>query len=220
MWNKICIFVCLFCICGASSAQTARRGNKQADRKTVAKTETKALRFDARKTTLTAARVEQALNTLRKELLTRELPDSLDKVKKLSDTLSNLSYRSIAESYHAVSGHFEASEVTGITPAWYRSLDQRVDAFKNIVHSLNFAVQIRNQTRYTEALEAFRKHQAACLEFLKKQPPKLSSEQLIKLRNVNTRKRRTEHQAKLRKEREARLKKQSAEKSTEQGDKK
>lgn len=212
MWNKICISVCVFCICGASAAQASRGTGKRTDRKSVAKSEQKALRFDPKKPTLTAARVEQVLNDLNKKLLTRELPESLDKVKKLSDTLSNLSYRSIAESYHAVSGHFEVSEVTGITPAWYRNLDQQVDAFKSIVHSLNYAVLIRNQSRYTEALEAFRKQQALCLEFLKKQPPKLSSEQLIKLRNANTRKRRTEYNAKLKKEREARLKKPEAEK--------
>lgn len=211
MWNKICISVCVFCICTALIAQS-RRVSQSPERKAVTKAEMKALRFDPKKPTLTAARVEQVLNDLNKKLLTRELPESLDKVKKLSDTLSNLSYRSIAESYHAVSGHFEVSEVTGITPAWYRNLDQQVDAFKSIVHSLNYAVLIRNQSRYTEALEAFRKQQTACLEFLKKQPPKLSSEQLIKLRNANTRKRRTEYNAKLKKEREARLKKPEAEK--------
>ena len=213
MWNKICISVCVFCICGASAAQASRGTGKRTDRKSVVKSEQKALRFDPKKPTLTAARVEQVLNDLNKKLLTRELPESLDKVKKLSDTLSNLSYRSIAESYHAVSGHFEVSEVTRITSAWYRSLDQRVDAFKGTIHTLNFAIQIRDQARYAEALEAFRKQQALCLEFLKKQPPKLSSEQLFKLRNANTRKRRIEYNARLKKEREARLKKPEAEKN-------
>ena len=213
MWNKICISVCVFCICGASAAQASRGTGKRTDRKSVVKSEQKALRFDPKKPTLTAARVEQVLNDLNKKLLTRELPESLDKVKKLSDTHSNLSYRSIAESYPAVSGHFEVSEVTRITSAWYRSLDQRVDAFKGTIHTLNFAIQIRDQARYAEALEAFRKQQALCLEFLKKQPPKLSSEQLIKLRNANTRRRRTEYNAKLKKEREARLKKPEAEKN-------
>lgn len=213
MWNKICISICVFCICGASAAQASRGTGKRTDRKSVVKSEQKALRFDPKKPTLTAARVEQVLNDLNKKLLTRELPESLDKVKKLSDTLSNLSYRSIAESYHAVSGHFEVSEVTGITPAWYRNLDQRVDAFKGTIHTLNFAIQIGDQARYAEALKAFRKQQALCLEFLKKQPPKLSSEQLIKLRSANTRRRRTEYNAKLKKEREACLKKPEAEKN-------
>ena len=74
-----------------------------------------------------------------------------------------------------------------------------------IVSRLNWAILNKDSQAYATSLDAFNKQQAACLAFLKKKQPKIGSEQLIKIRNANTRRRRAEYNARIKKEREEQL---------------
>ena len=132
---------------------------------------------------------------------------------------SNLAYRSVVNSYHMLANHFELYEVTKVAPVWYRNLDQQIKAFEMIADCIDRNLVLvgnvpkRVAQAYATSLDAFKKQQAACLAFLKKKQPKIGSEQLIKIRNANTRRRRAEYNARIKKEREEQLKKLQEEKS-------
>ena len=216
MSNRILLGLCLFGTVFSLAAQIPGQGkktDKQAGNVPVRKSEMQALRFDPNKPTLTVSYVEQCLNSLNKNLFTRELPESLDKIKTMEDMFSNLAYRSVVNSYHMLANHFELYEVTKVAPVWYRNLDQQIKAFEMIVRRLNLAILNKDSQAYATSLDAFKKQQAACLAFLKKKQPKIGSGQLMKIRNANIRRRRAEYNARIKKEREEQLKKLQEEKS-------
>ena len=109
--------------------------------------------------------------------------------------------------------HPDLEEVSRVPLRWYKAYAELLNGFKPIAKEFSLAFQQKDQNRYVVAAEAFKKQQAACLAFLKKKQPKIGSEQLIKIRNANTRRRRAEYNARIKKEREEQLKKLQEEKS-------
>ena len=100
-----------------------------------------------------------------------------------------------------------------VPKTWYQSYYAQVSPFEKIALNVVNASRNNNPEKYAAAVAEFKKQQAACLAFLKKKQPKIGSEQLIKIRNANTRRRRAEYNARIKKEREEQLKKLQEEKS-------
>ena len=141
------------------------------------------------------------------ELLSSFMPDTSEKI------LAQLNGGNVTDKPEILFQRLDLEEVMKVPRTWYQNYYAQVSPFEKIALNVVNASRNNNREKYAAAVEAFKKQQAACLAFLKKKQPKIGSEQLIKIRNANTRRRRAEYNARIKKEREEQLKKLQEEKS-------
>lgn len=171
------------------------------------------LRFDPRKPQLQKEFIEAVQQKIQKELLKRTFPEDMTDFLNNSAGFHDHMVLNVLANYDALIKNFELEEVTRVPLAWYKKYREQIAAFNKAMMLLTDARLTNKQDIYAAAVAEFKKQQAACLAFLKKKQPKIGSEQLIKIRNANTRRRRAEYNARIKKEREEQLKKLQKEKS-------
>ena len=208
MRNKYLVaFLAAFLALGSLCAQTNQNsGRTKTDRSAAAKTRTDEmarLRFDPRKPTISMSYVSNVLDDkIQRQLLQKKLPEKLEEMNQDSNMFTSLYASRYLFPYKALIVNPDLEEVSKVPMRWYKAYGELLDGFKPVATEFSLALQQKNQTRYAAALEAFKKQQEACLAFLKKRQPRLTSEQLMKIRNANIRRRRTEYNTLLKKEQE------------------
>ena len=203
--NRLILFLFLILLTFSLSAQQQKK--KQTSRQTAAQKELQNLRFDPKKPAIDMSYVSDVMdNKIQKQLLQKKIPEKVEEMNLDSNMLTTQSMSRYLFPYMVMMAHPDLEVVS-------RAYAELLNGFKPIAKEFSLAFQQKDQNRYVVAAEAFKKQQAACLAFLKKKQPKIGSEQLIKIRNANTRRRRAEYNARIKKEREEQLKKLQEEKS-------
>ena len=83
---------------------------------------------------------------------------------------------------------------------------EELEKFKPVAFEMYVAMRKLSDSRFASAVEAFKKRQEACLNFLKEKPPRISSEQLAALRKKNTRIRQQNYLKQLQEKRQLEIK--------------
>ena len=233
MSNKIfsfCLIFGLFCSLSAQSYRASyrnrtRRGtqnvsvqqqkentqSKKEDKKRSSQKETKRsnaglTRFDPRKPDLTEARVKSILEEkIRKKLLEKEIASSIKETTK-DNYFSQSECSSLLSAYSSLQNHFELIEVTRIKPEWYKQYGEKLEGFRQSADAMYFALRRYSEPEFAKAVEKFRKHQEACLDFLGKKPPRISSSEYEALVKKNTKIRQQNYLKRLQEERAAAMK--------------
>ena len=210
--NRFFSFLFISLVTFSLSAQQQRKQtNKQVS--TSAQQELRNLRFDPRKPTLSATTISNVLDVnIRKNLLEKKLPEKMEDMNS-DNEISDSKVIQLLFSYKVLVRHPDLEEVSRVPLKWFTAYENLLKQFSPIATQINYARIGKSQEKYTVAVGAFKKQQAACLAFLKKKQPKITSEQLMKIRNANIRRRRAEYNARIKKEREEQLKKLQEEKS-------
>ncbi len=202
MWNKKIVFLIL----GIMAVSALSYGQDAAAR-----------RFDPMKPVLTTGIVNQIMTgKIQKKLLERKLPEKLDEIKKPDDGLTVLAYAECIANLERLLANPELPEVTRIPVSWYRTYGVFLKKLEVPVLELNSALSYKNQDRYAAALAELKKQQQICLDFLKKKPPRIPSEELSRIRSINTRRRQAEYNEKVRKRKEEQRKKLQEEREKKQ----
>ncbi len=201
------------------SAQTQTKTPTKQTAATQARQELRSRRFDPRNPSLSATIISNLLDgQIRKKLLEKKQPEKLEDIKE-DNSFTNAQISQLLFAYEVLTKNPDLEEVSRVPLRWYTAYGDLLKPFGKIVERMNYARHGNSQTRYAAALEDFQKQQQTCLSFLKKRQPRLTSEQLLKIRNANIRRRRAEYNARLKKEREERLKKlqeENSQKNTEE----
>ena len=202
------------------SAQTQTKKPTKQTASTQTRQELRSSRFDPRKPSIDMAHVSNILNNkIQKQLLQKKLPEKVEDMKDISTLFTDQYVGRYLFPYKVLITNPDLEEVSRVPMRWYKSFETLLDGFNPIAAQFTAAYRNKNQVKYASALEAFQKQQQTCLAFLKKRQPRLTSEQLLKIRNANIRRRRAEYNARLKKEREERLKKlqeENSQKNTEE----
>ena len=237
MSNKIfsfCLIFGLFCSLSAQSYRAGyrnrtRRGTqnvsvqqqkektqpKKEDKKQSSQKETKRsnaglTRFDPRKPELTEAKVKSILEEkIRKKLLEKEIASTIKETTK-DNYFSQSECSSLLSAYSSLQNHFELIEVTRIKPEWYKQYGEKLEGFRQSADAMYFALRRYSEPEFEMAVEKFRKHQEACLDFLEKKPPRISKEQYEALVLKNTKIRQQNYLKRRREEQEAAMKRRQA----------
>lgn len=208
----------VFSLCAQSSPVADKGKTDQAA--SVKTSEMARLRFDPRKPTISMSYVSNVLDDkIQRQLLQKKLPEKLEEMNQDSNMFTSLYASRYLFPYKALIVNPDLEEVSKVPMRWYKAYGELLDGFKPVATEFSLALQQKNQTRYAAALEAFKKQQEACLAFLKKRKPRLSAEQLVKIRNANIRRRRSEYNERVKKEREEqrkRLLEKKSQKNTDQ----
>ena len=184
-----------------------------------------------KKPTLSKNTVSYILDTeIKKQLLERKIPakipgfkstdedsqddDNQNENDKPTDSgnteknkfLSQMGLAILISRYSSLIANFELSEVTGVRQEWYQQLLGELQKFGLIINEMETAIRIQSNSRYAAAVQKFKDHQKACLNFLKEKPPKLSKEEYTALVLKNTKIRQQNYLKRLREEREAAMK--------------
>ena len=217
MRNKILVPLLLSAVLTipvSAQTRTKQEDGQSAPAAVPARRDMRSLRFDPRKPSISMNYVSNVLDDrIRKQLLLKKLPEKLEEMNQESTMFTGLYARRYLFPYKVLIVNPDLEEVTKVPMRWFKAYDELLDGFKSVATEFSLALQQNNQARYAAALEAFQKQQQTCLAFLKKRQPRLTSEQLQKIRNANIRRRRAEYNARLKKEREERLKKLQEENS-------
>ena len=211
------LILCLCFLAEGIHAQNAEPGKSAADASvsTAQKTNAalKEARFDPRKPQLSADQVKQVDARIRREFLQYQFPATLEEYRKQEKRMTEITAFRAATSLRHMVSHPDLEEVMRVPRKWYQSYYAQVSSFERIAQTVVTASRNNNPEMYASAVAEFRKRQEACLAFLKKKQPKITSEQLTRIRNANTRRRRAEYNARVKKEREEQLKKAQGKKS-------
>ena len=226
MRNKYLVaFLAAFLALGALCAQTNQNSDRTKTDRSAAAAKTRTdemarLRFDPRKPSISMSYVSNVLDDkIQKRLLQKQLPEKLEEMNQDSDMFTSLYVSRYLFPFMAMMGNPDLEEVSRVPMRWYKAYAELLNGFRPVATEFSLALQQQNQKRYAAALEAFKKQQAACLAFLKKRKPRLSAEQLVKIRNANIRRRRSEYNERVKKEREEqrkRLLEKKSQKNTDQ----
>ena len=217
MRNNCLLILCLCLLAEGIYAQNADKGKNVTKNSVSTAQKTNAAlreaRFDPRKPQLSADQVKQVDNRIRREFLQYQFPATLEEYGKQEKRMTEITAFRTATSLRHMISHPDLEEVMKVPKAWYQSYYAQVSPLEKIALNVVNASRNDNPEKYAAAVAEFKKQQAACLAFLKKKQPKITSEQLMKIRNANIRRRRAEYNARIKKEREEQLKKLQEEKS-------
>jgi len=135
--------------------------------------------------------------------------------KKLTDEktgknvfISRLDFAILMSGYSSLIGNFELTEITRIPLNWYQQYQNELSKFGPIINEMTIALRSRSNGRYAAAVQKFKAHQAACLQFLKQKPPRISKEQYEALVLKNTQIRRRNYLKQQEEKRRAALQRQ------------
>ena len=216
MRNKILVsllFAAVLTLPAAAQTQTKTQNGQSKAPSASARKEMNSLRFDPRRPSLSTSVISNLLDgQIRKGLLEKKLPEKLEELKA-ENSFTNAQMSQLLFTYEVLMKNPDLEEVSRVPLRWYTAYADLLKPFAKIVERMVYAKHANSQVRYAAALEDFQKQQQSCLSFLKKRQPRLNSEQLLKIRNANIRRRRLEYNARLKKEREERLKKLQEENS-------
>ncbi|MBR2365469.1 MAG: hypothetical protein IKA79_09720 [Lentisphaeria bacterium] len=145
-----------------------------------------ASRFDPRQPGLTAAHVQKVLlKDIYDGLLDKKIPDEPGSVKKSGDTITYLGTRMALFKYEILLKNPELSEVTAITPAWYKSYGEKLKKMEELAKKLDQASANGDPAAYRQAKNAIEAYQKVLKDFAGGKKPKLSSDGLRLLRRQN-----------------------------------
>ena len=186
--------------------KTEEKTEKKTEKKTAAQQKSRAStrkssssakgKFDPRKPVLTQSFIDSVMNgQIRQKLLECKIPAKLPGSKdddentedgeKTEDSgkpektvfISRLDFSILLSQYKSLTADFELTEVSRIPLEWYQKYEAELRKFGLIVNELTIALRIRSNGRYAAAVQKFKAHQKACLNFLKQKPPRISKEQ-------------------------------------------
>lgn len=216
MRNKILVPLLLSAVLAipvSAQTRTKQEEGQSAPAAVPARRDMRSLRFDPRRPSLSTSVISKLMDDqIRKGLLEKKLPEKLEDLKA-ENSFTNAQISQLLFAYEVLTKNPDLEEVSKVSLRWYTAYADLLKPFAKIVERMVYAKHANSQTRYAAALEDFQKQQQTCLSFLKKRQPRLNSEQLLKIRNANIRRRRAEYNARLKKEREERLKKLQEENS-------